>query len=51
MIFSCRAHTIQTACALGLILSEPDEYGVPEWIGTQEKMNKFIYLEQDPRLV
>lgn len=44
MIWSTTAKEIQDACKAGLVLSEPDEYGTPEWIGTTEQFVEFMKL-------
>lgn len=41
------AHTIQNATLAGLILAGADEYGVPEWLGTDQQFATFKRLEDD----
>ena len=50
MIFSTRAHVLQNAKIAGLILDDPDEYGVPNWIGTKGQFGAFNLLESNPEL-
>lgn len=51
MIWTCYAHTIQNAKHAGLILSEPDEYGTPEWLGNRKQHALFDLLEANAELL
>ena len=43
-LFITDAKTIQCATKAGLVLCEPDEYGVPQWLGTSRQFNRFNEL-------
>lgn len=48
---NCYAHTIVNAARSGLILAGEDEYGTPEWLGTEQQHRMFGLLESNPELL
>lgn len=50
MIAITRAGTFSNACHAGLVLSDADEYGEIEWLGTRKQWNMFDNMEMGDQL-